>query len=78
MEDRCGLKRRRPMDDGKARGLDRWRVGVLERMIDLATMVADFARGAELADARRPQAVSRSGRVYRPGLGPTPNDSLSG
>jgi hypothetical protein len=39
-------------------------------MIGLATLVRDFARGVKAADARGPQAISRSDRVYRPGLGP--------
>src|SRR2546428_842261 len=39
--------------------------------LGLHQLVHDFARGIELADSRRPQAVSsRSGAAYRPGIGP--------
>lgn len=39
--------------------------------LELQGLVADFARGMEKADARRPQQVSsRTGKAYQPGLGP--------
>jgi hypothetical protein len=39
--------------------------------VELAHLVADFARGVELADAHHPQAVSaRSKTLYQPGIGP--------
>jgi hypothetical protein len=40
-------------------------------MIDLATIVADFADGMRLADGRKPQAANaRTGAPFSPGLGP--------
>lgn len=39
--------------------------------LELQGFVADFARGMEKADAKRPQQVSsRTGKAYQPGLGP--------
>jgi hypothetical protein len=39
--------------------------------MELRTIVRDFARGLELADAKRPRGRSRGGRrTYRPGIGP--------
>ena len=43
--------------------------------VDLQEIVEEFAAAMTTADSRRPTAVSpRSGRVYRPGIGPDPED----
>ncbi|MEU8158757.1 hypothetical protein [Micromonospora parva] len=39
-------------------------------MINLPQLVADFATALRETDARRPQAVSSTGRAYQPGIGP--------
>ncbi len=44
--------------------------------VDLQEFVDEFATGFQLADRRRPQAVStRSGRQYQPGIGPHAEDA---
>jgi hypothetical protein len=43
-------------------------------VLQLETIIQDFAKGFLAADARRPQFVSRTGRRYQPGIGPHGED----
>ena len=40
----------------------------------LTTFVQGFSKGIELADGRRPQKISRTGRTYQHGIGPFTED----
>src|SRR5437879_5317429 len=43
--------------------------------MELEELVYDFAQGMCGADARRPQAAGREGRMYKPGIGPFAEDT---
>src|SRR5262249_48955331 len=43
-------------------------------MIAIDELVADFAAALQVADARKPVFVSRTGRAYQPGIGPHGED----
>jgi len=43
-------------------------------VLELATFVQDFTGALKIVDSRRPECISRSGRVYLPGIGPHSED----
>ena len=50
------------------------RHGTVMARMELADFVRDFATALKAVDARRPVFTSRTGRVYKPGIGPHSED----